>query len=728
MTYALNAFELQFPDLEADLYKIDPQPSNDAYRILGKLERIFERELNGKAQKWHDSEDDTWYIAVLGAEKQQTINSREDSTSASFSRNHTLAPADYWDRMVLQRAISDSVKWYMTTYEDFWYHDDADALFYSSPRGKTGSFDTYTGFTQRVEFHETPQLVVKSLTKFIDERSLTDQIKNEGLQSASRKYGGQNFLLDRPEPTNCKLHGISEEQTVSDNSLRYRGEEISVLEFVKQVYGEKWANKIDPDEPLVQIRFGDSEPYDTAPSLLKASPKKLNRKLTSEATLSANERRKAIFNFINRIDYIQIEGEKVSINHDAIEPPTQGNYEYPDLQFGEEAILSVGTPNATSTSQEVHPGNWRWVTRDYLEEFGYWKAQSKMSEIVLVYPEGEQDRAESLYNDVRKKLSELGGIQIRSDPPRICYSDRAEFDEWVSEFGDSVDGVLGLIEGDGDEYFEIIDHFGGLPTQFVSVSTYSMHDGASEDVLFNTACGLAVKLGAYPFKPAEELSSDLYLGLSVAGDTSTTATAVAIDGRDGTILYQTEEPLSQGTSTVTGEYPAKRILQRSLKAASSAFKRPIESLVIHRNGRFGDMELDTFSTELPGLQEQSYVSSKVSWAAVEVIENHPYRIFADSGSHAPDTGAYTRLDDGTVLVTTFGEPQIHQGTPQPILCQRRAASHDYEAETIGKEIFELSFLNWGSPMMKMKSPVTTKIPKDLNEMFDKCSRVGYPPF
>lgn len=728
MTYSLNAFELEFPDLEADLYKIDPQPSDEAYRILGKLERIFEQQLDGKAQKWHASGDDTWYIAVLGAEEQQTINSREDSTSASFTENHTLDPADYWDRMVLQRAISDSVKWFMTTYEDFWYHDDADALFYSSPRGKTGSFDTYTGFTQRVEFHETPQLVVKSLTKFINEESLANQIKNEGLQSASRKYGGQNFLLDRPEPTNCKLHGISEEQTVSDNSLTFRGEETSVLDFVKQEYGGEWADKIDPDEPLVQIRFGDSKPYDTAPSLLKASPKKLNQKLTSEATLSATERRKAIFNFINRINYIQIEGERVSINHDAIEPSTQGDYDYPALQFGEETVLSVGTPNATESNQEVHPGNWRWITRDYLEEYGYWRAQSKISEIVLVYPEGEQDRAESLYNDIRRKLSELGGIQIQSNPPRICYTDRAEFDEWVSEFGDSVDGVLGLIEGDGDEYYEIIDHFDGLPTQFVNVSTYSKHKGASEDVLFNTACGLAVKLGAYPFKPAGALSSDLYLGLSVAGDTSTTATAVAIDGRDGTILYQTEEPLGQGTSTVTSEYPARRILQRSLKAASSEFKRPLESLVIHRNGRFGDEELEAFSTELPELQEQSYVSSEVSWSAVEVIENHSYRIFSNSGNHAPDTGAYTKLDDETVLITTFGEPQIHQGTPQPILCNLRADSRNSDAETFGEEVFNLSFLNWGSPMMKMKSPITTKIPKDLNELFDKCSRVGYPPF
>jgi hypothetical protein len=189
-----------------------------------------------------------------------------------------------------------------------------------------------------------------------------------------------------------------------------------------------------------------------------------------------------------------------------------------------------------------------------------------------------------------------------------------------------------------------------------------------------------------------------------------------------------EEPLGQGSSTVSEGYPAKRIIQRSLKAASSAFDRPIESFDIHRNGDFGDAELETLSSELPALQDQEYVHTDVSWSAVEIIENHAYRLFSEGESRAPDTGAYAKLDNDHVLVTTFGKPQIHQGTPKPILCKRRDASHDQDITVIGEDVFKLSFLNWGSPMMKMKPPVTTKIPKELNEIFEKCSRVRYPPF
>lgn len=728
MPYSLNAFELEIPDISADLYKLDPQPSKEPYRILGKLERDFERRLDGKAQKWKNVENDTWYIAVVGASEKKNIEFHSSGTNATYTETRVLEPSFFWDKMVLQRAISDSVRWYMTNYQDFWYHEDSDALFYDSPRGNVGEYKAYTGFSNRVEFHDTAQLVISPVTKFISSESLADKISQEGVEQVERRYGGENFVLDRPEPTNCTLHGVSTKKDVSDKTIEYNSDWISVLEFVQQEYGSEWANKIDSDEPLVQIRFGNSDPYDTAPSLLNASPDELNHQLTNEAAMSARERYKAMHNFAGRMQYIQMEDEKISIRDDEIEPTEQGEFDYVDLVFGDNAILSIGEPNAVDTSQDVHPGNWRWVIRDYIEEYGFWESQRKLSEIVLVYPDGEEARAENLYQDVREKLSDIGGIQIQSDPHRVCYTDQVEFDEWTAEFGDSIDGVLGLIKDDGDEYYEIIDAFDGAPTQYVNTGTYSERGGASDDALLNTAFGLAIKLGAYPFGLANSLSSDVYIGLSVAGDRSTTATAVAIDGRDGKILYQTEKPFGQGNSTVTEGYPAKRIINQSLKTASRAFDRPIESFSIHRNGAFGDTELETISSELPELQKQEYVHTDMSWAAIEIVENHPYRLFSDHGNYAPETGAYAKLDDENILVTTFGEPQLHQGTPQPILCKIKDSSHEQDITTVGKDVFSLSFLNWGSPMMKMKPPVTTKIPKELNEVFEKCSQIRYPPF
>lgn len=73
MNYSLNAFELDIPDIVADIYKIDPQPSKDSYRLLGKIEWKIEKHLNGKAHKWRHSKTDDWYIAIVGSETRESI-------------------------------------------------------------------------------------------------------------------------------------------------------------------------------------------------------------------------------------------------------------------------------------------------------------------------------------------------------------------------------------------------------------------------------------------------------------------------------------------------------------------------------------------------------------------------------------------------------------------------------------------------------------------------------
>lgn len=726
MVYSLNGFSLEIPDIQADIYSIDPQPSGNAYKILGSLEYVIENKLDGKAQKWRHSQDEDWYIAVLGSDIRDMIEVDDRGTTLEPIATHTLDAESYWDRMVLQRALSDSIRWYLTTYEDFWYHDDREALFYSSPRGECGQYDVYTGFRYTVEFHDAPVLVVSSITSFVEKKSLAELINEEGIDAAEQQYRGRNFRLNRPEPTRCQLHGISAHKTVSSETLS--GTSQSVLEYVRETYGEEWASKIDPSEPLVQIQFGDSQPYDTAPSLLNASPLNLDRNLTQAAAMSARERQKAIQNFINRLDFVQIQNESVPVGSTRVKPDTQGEFEYPDLRFGNDTILSINRANETNPSQRVDANNWRWVIRDYLEEFGFWKTQARVPEVVLVHPADALDQAEAFYSDIRDKLAEIGGLTLPPNPPVVPYNDPTEFDNWVSEFGDTVDGVLGLLaENEGDAYHEIIDRFDGLPTQYMKTSTYDSGEASSSEI-FNTAVGFAAKMAAYTYGLSDQLAADVIIGLSVAGDSATTATAVLLDGRTGELLYQTERPLSQGTSTVSAPYPIKKILNNALRNARIQFDRPIESIAIHRNGRFGDDELEALSSELDSLEAQEYLQTDLEWVAIEILENHHYRIFSDGDDPAPPTGAYTVLDDRNVLVTTFGQPQIHQGTPSPLQCRIRTQSGEWLAETVGRDIFALSFLDWGSPMTKMKSPLSTEIPKDLNELFEKCSRVRYPPF
>lgn len=724
MTHLTNAFPLTVPEIVATVYSIDPQPRSDIYSTLGYLEGVVERSIDGKAQKWTRPGTDDWFIAVVGASEQKTIE--ESGTTLEHAASDVLDISYYWDKMALQRAINNSLNWFLQNYQDFWYHDGRNALYQGSPRTHVGEYDVYTGFWTRVAFHDVPQLVVETKTTFIGE-TLAEKLEDLGTKRTEREYGGQNFMLDRPTPTNCQFHGVSKGKTVSDPTIEYNGESISVIEFARREYGDEWAGKIDPEEPLVQIRFGNSDPYDAAPSLLRSSPHQLEPYMTGEAALSAKERFGATMDFIDSFEYIQIEGERVDVQKSLIEPDPQGTFSYPPLRFGGGEVVSEGAENAVSRGQEVHPGNWRWIVKDYLEEFGFCHSQTKKLDIALVHPSGFSEAAEGLYRNVRGTLNAIGSVELSRSPHPICYEDENEFDEWVSEFGGDVHGVLGVLDDDDRKYYEIIERFDGLPTQFIQRSNVQGEGRVDSDVLFNTAIGLAVKLGDVPFAMDEPLSSDIIMGLSVAGYEFTNAAAVMLDGKTGELLFQTEQPLSRGQSTVSDEHVITRIVESGISTVSDSIDRSIDSMTIHGNGRFGDEEIDTLWEVFERLEDRGLPASGFEWDAIEVLDNHPYRLFKNRGD-APSTGAYAELDADTILVTTFGEPQIHQGTPKPLLCHRESGNRSVDMVDIGKDVFDLSFLNWGSPTMKMKSTVSIQIPKKLNEILEKTTRVRYPPF
>lgn len=367
------------------------------------------------------------------------------------------------------------------------------------------------------------------------------------------------------------------------------------------------------------------------------------------------------------------------------------------------------------------------MIKDYLEEFGFYQSHRKQHEPALVHPDGFEDQAETLYRDTRGLLRRLGSIDLSIQTQPVCYDDKSEYSEWVNEFASEVDGVLGVLDSDDRLYHDIIDDFDGIPTQFIKRSNIELDGTVDENVLFNTAIGLAVKLGDTPFILDEPLTTDLAMGLSVTGDEFTNAAAVILDGETGDLLYQTERPASRGQSTVSNERILTRMLEDGLEAAAEEPQEDIDSIVVHRNGRFGDEELATLREVFEDFETEGIVAGRFTWDAVEVRDNHAYRLFKNQGE-APDTGAYTAMDSDSILVTTFGEPQIHQGTPKPLYVRRAGGTRNTDIVALGEDVFNLSFLNWGSPTMKMKSPLSTQLPKKLNEILETASVVRYPPF
>jgi argonaute-like protein implicated in RNA metabolism and viral defense len=214
--------------------------------------------------------------------------------------------------------------------------------------------------------------------------------------------------------------------------------------------------------------------------------------------------------------------------------------------------------------------------------------------------------------------------------------------------------------------------------------------------------------------------------MDVAGDEVNSASAVLVDGRDGNLVTQTERNLATGNSTVTPQHIAEKIVENLLLDGVDAERRHnIESITLHRRGDFGDEELHGMKNKIDELRGDGNLSEDVTVSAVEISENSIYRLY-DNDEYVSETGSYARVDSDQIAVVTYGDPQIHQGTPNPILCTRKLGGTDLD--TIGRDIFFLSFLDWGAPTSKIKRPITTHLPKEMHDILERGLSVRYPPF
>ncbi|WP_382209002.1 hypothetical protein [Halorussus caseinilyticus] len=100
------------------------------------------------------------------------------------------------------------------------------------------------------------------------------------------------------------------------------------------------------------------------------------------------------------------------------------------------------------------------------------------------------------------------------------------------EVSEPFDITLGFLpDFDEESYYRLIDILDGHPLQVVTQTGIEDRNGHDEDVVENTAVGLAAKLGVVPFTIEGQLSTQAYLGFNADGGDRGTASAVMLSGR-----------------------------------------------------------------------------------------------------------------------------------------------------------------------------------------------------
>lgn len=735
MTLFTNSFSIQVPDIEATIYSIDPQPSGtDPWSALGQYEYTLRDEIGGSVHRY--ARNGEWYLLAIGTDQRVDEVRTDEGTALSLYAKHTLDYSQPYDQKPVVQALRNGLDNYLTWVRDYWRYKKS-SRYYKPEHSRTiDGFRAYDGFDARVAYNDGFYLTANPKTKFASDKTLYDWIQDIGKDGVEDKFADQNFFIESKNRATVRFVSVSRSETIEDPIIPDDDEgKVSVIRYAeKNDFPDHVIDDLGPNEPVVRVLYSwSNEPVSAAPSMLHATPNDQTRNMTNYAAKDADQRRRLTKDFIESISYLKMGDVTASVS-DEPRADNVGQFTYPYLSFGEngEHVLSNGGEFASDSSRSVTSDNWGRAKTDYLLEHGPRKRPRGSPSTALFHQEDLEEDAKDAYDEVRDYLDRYMDMPLPADPGRQAYDDRSSLRRWVDTYGNTTTGALAYLDEYTDDYYDIINDFNGKPLQQLTHQTYrdARDAGSFSDSLYNVAVSLGVKMDARPYLLADSLSADAIIGLSVTGDEQNTATAVLIAGESGNLVWQTTERRSVGSKTVAPERIAEEIIDEALRAAEESPEiEPLESVIVHRKGISGIDEEIAVESMVDAFENDGSGGGSLDWCIVEVQENDHYRIYDDDrDSYVCDTGSYARLDDEAIAVATWAHPLIHQGTPNNLFCQVEEADGDFDIEAIGQDVFNLSFLNWGAPQMKIKHPITTYLPGRMHDRMERCPRLQYLPF
>jgi hypothetical protein len=727
----LNAFQVDLSDLTVELYEVDPQPAaegHEQFRRMNTHAMQLSDQVGGYAHYYNLG--GTWYAAVLGPRERSTVVSSVSHRDLRYHTEVTLDPGEKRDRKLLARVFFDALDDHLKRENEFWLDDSNNGkrVYTAEPEQTIRGFDVCPGAKLRLDGEEGPILTIDPTLTVRGEDTLADFIEDDTTSIEQiRNVMDDRYIFEKNDRQTVKLVDILDEPVCEREVDSGR----TVLEYARQEYDDSYAGRIDPDEPAVLVSYGRGEDYAAPPSLLRYNPvDDFPDEISQEASFDPAERWRRTRRFREVVEQFDIGTVSVEVDTEPIERDPL-HYSYPVLTFGaEETVeMALGLENRTREGEEITREYWNPIKGGYLEKFGPNQPVLGSVETAVVFPERHEEEALDFYDDLREYADGKLNLSLAEQPAEFAVDRPGDMDE-LRDRPERFDGVVGFLsEYDEETYYRLIGDVDGRPLQVVT--NEGLRTTPREVMLQNTATGFAAKLGVVPFTLKEgQLSTQAYLGLNVDGGERGTASAVVISGETNEILYQTEGEESTGRSSVPTTDRAKRIVRDAIRHVLKKDNHvdTLESLTIHRNGFFGNEEEKGIEDGIDQLRDRDRLPEDFRWVGVEVTHNSPHRLYDDNGM--PQMGSQARLGEETAVVVTTDVEDLDQGSPQTLRCHIAAGTGDFDAYEVGRDVFFLSELNWGSPSKGTKDPITVLLTREMNRRLsdEEVSKLRYPPF
>lgn len=213
----------------------------------------------------------------------------------------------------------------------------------------------------------------------------------------------------------------------------------------------------------------------------------------------------------------------------------------------------------------------------------------------------------------------------------------------------------------------------------------------------------------WPFVLAGTLNADLIVGIDVKNNTA----GFTIVYKDQTITFHHNE---SDQKEQLGKRQLEAKIYQFIKEEQGRKKHPIRHIVIHRDGRMYQNEIDGIKNALAKLSAENLIDKNYesNFVAIRKHSSIPVRFFKTYTKYGeqfqridnPKIGTYQIFDEQAFLCTT-GIPYDYPGTTSPLQIVKVEGNMDFNS--ILQDIFWLSNLTWTKIDYCSKLPISIKI-------------------
>lgn len=425
-------------------------------------------------------------------------------------------------------------------------------------------------------------------------------------------------------------------------------------------------------------------------------------------------------------------------------------FNIPDQQFGQGIVLSVvGSDGTQQLSLDRLGSTRKALLRD--PGVGFYTRTPLDRQYIILPASVMQSYGEALLDDLKKNTDELYPQGRGYDPQVIIFDDRRQRTsvgqgkailQAIQEYGVQPGYALVMVHHTSDRQRRQEDPLSGIITRELrerfDITAAVIHsevpgesyqerratDGSSEykihpdykkrgkfiGYLRNVALSkILLTNQKWPFALANRLHADVTVGIDVKHHT-VGLVVVSDRGRRIRTLIRTSRQKERLLNDQMRDY-----LLEVLRQEASSQLEHIKTIVLHRDGRTYQSEIDGAQEAIVILKRDRIISSDATLNIVDIPKSSPVhlRLFdvTTAGGRAsvenPQVGCYYIVNETDAYICSTGRAFPHKGTTRPLHIRRVFGR--LSIQECLEDVYALTTLAWSKPDDCSRYPITLKL-------------------